>query len=200
MKLIALASGLFFVAGNAMAAVKTCQTAAEIKMHIETNAPEEFCFHKVVDPKVSLVVGRAISADMQLAPNLEVAFLNTYENFDGAQASCAGLGAGWHAPASNRQDADPRASDNTNSLEAEGEYFSGATRYWFWSPSTVSDYAYLAWYVEFADGDTTDSGKSSSYYVVCVRPLGSHQPQAFWGISALDALLNSQRPTGRISA
>ncbi len=59
MKLITLVSGLFFVAGNAMAAVKTCQTAAEIAAHVETDAPEEFCFHKVVDPTVELATGYA---------------------------------------------------------------------------------------------------------------------------------------------
>ena len=93
MKLIGLFSGLFFVAGNGMAAVKTCQTAAEIKAHVETPAPEEFCFHKVENPAVGLASRHAISEDMQLAPNLEVAFLNTPKNFDGAQESCASLGA-----------------------------------------------------------------------------------------------------------
>ena len=84
MKLIALASGLFFVAGNAMAAVKTCQTAAEITAHVETTAPEEFCFHKVDNPAVGRATGLAISRDMQLALNLEVAFLNTEKNFKDA--------------------------------------------------------------------------------------------------------------------
>lgn len=86
MKLIALvaASGLFFISGNAMAAGKTCQTAAEIKAHVETTAPEDFCFHKVENPAVGMATGLAISAGMQLAPNLEVAFLNTEKNFKDA--------------------------------------------------------------------------------------------------------------------
>jgi len=170
MKLIALLSGLFFAAGNAMAAVKTCQTAAEIKTHVETSAPEEFCFHKVENPAVGLASGRAILPEFQLAQNLEVAFLNTEKTFDGAQVSCAGLGAGWHAPASYIQNADPRANDNSNSLQAVGEYFSGASRRWFWSSSTVSDVTRYAWYVYLANGYTGSNFKGSSYYVVCVRP------------------------------
>jgi len=170
MKLIALASGLFFVASNAMAAVKTCQTAAEIKSHVETSAPEEFCFHKVENPAVGLASGRAILPDMQLAPNLEVAFLNTQKNFADAQASCASLGAGWHAPASSKEYADPRATDNSNSAEAVGEYFAGTTRRWFWSSSTVSDDTNGAWGVGLADGNTASDGKDYSLNVVCVRP------------------------------
>jgi hypothetical protein len=171
MKLIALVSGLFFVAGNAMAAVKTCQTAAEIKAHVETTAPEEFCFHKVENPAVGLASGDAISADMQLAPNLEVAFLNTRKNFADAQASCASLGAGWHAPASNNVDALLRASDNANSLEALGKYFLGTTYRWFWSSSTVSYSTDSAWGVYLAYG-TTGTGYYKYYIhdVVCVRP------------------------------
>ena len=170
MKLIALVSGLFFVAGNAMAAVKTCQTAAEITAHLLTSAPEKFCFHKVVDPTVGLATGKTIPTFNQLMPNLEVAYLNTHKNFDGAQASCASLGAGWHAPASNNLNADPRANDNSNSLEAVSEYFSGTTRNWFWSSSTVSYDTYYAWYVNLGYGYTNNNYKNSSDYVVCVRP------------------------------
>ena len=170
MKLIALVSGLFFMTSNAMAAVKTCQTAAEIKSHVETSAPEEFCFYKVENPTVGLVTRHVISEFMQLAPNLEVAFLNTRKNFDDAQASCASLGAGWQAPASNNQYADPRANDNSNSLEAVSEYFSGTTRNWFWSSSTVSYDTYYAWYVNLGYGYTNNNYKNSSDYVVCVRP------------------------------
>lgn len=174
MKLIALVSGLFFVAGNAMAAVKTCQTAAEIKTHVETDAPEEFCFHKVVDPTVGLASGEDIFEDMQLAPNLEVAFLNTRKNFAHAQTSCTSLGAGWHAPASNEQYATPQAADNTSSLEAVGMYFKWATRtyFWFWSSSTVSYLTDFAWYVNLAYGWTYYDyyHKNYSNGVVCVRP------------------------------
>ena len=170
MKLIALASGLFLAAGNAMAAVKTCQTAAEIKMHVETTAPEEFCFHKVENPAVRLVAGKAIPGFNQLMPNLEVAFLNTYKYFDEAQASCASLGAGWQAPASNSFVALPRASDNTNSLEAVGEYFLETTSRHFWSSSTVSYITNFAWTLYLAYGHTYNGSKNNSNYVVCVRP------------------------------
>jgi hypothetical protein len=170
MKLLALASGLFLVAGNAMAAVKTCQTAAEIKAHVETPAPEEFCFHKVENPTVGLASGRAIHPDMQLAPNLEVAFLNIRKNFVDAQWSCASLGAGWHAPASNNVGALPRASNNTNSLEAVSEYFLRTNVHWFWSSSTVSLTTYDAWGVSLAGGGTDFDSKGNSGSVVCVRP------------------------------
>jgi hypothetical protein len=170
MKLIGLLSGLFFVTGNAIAAVKTCQTAAEIKAHVETTAPEEFCFHKVTDPTVDLASGDAISADMQLAPNLDVAFLNTEKNFVDAQASCASLGAGWHGPASNNDNADPRATDNSNSLEAVGEYLKKTVSPWFWSSSTVSGNTDTAWRVLLANDYVGLSLKNYSYYVVCVRP------------------------------
>jgi len=173
MKLIALVSGLFFVAGNAMAAVKTCQTAAEITAHLLTSAPEKFCFHKVVDPTVGLATGKTIPTFNQLMPNLEVAYLNTHKNFDGAQASCASLGAGWHAPASNNLNADPRANDNSNSLEAVGEYLNGVTIRggYFWSSSTVSYPTTNAWSVNLGLGNTNSiSYKYYSYNVVCVRP------------------------------
>ncbi len=170
MKLIALLSGLFFVAGNAMASVKTCQTAAEIKAHVETTAPKEFCFHKVENPAVGLAAGNAIAGFYQLMPNLEVAFLNTHKFFGEAQASCARLGAGWHAPASNNLDAFPRASDNTNSLEAVGEYFLGSTSRSFWSSSTVSYNTYYAWGVDLAGGGTYYDTKDNRHVVVCVRP------------------------------
>ncbi|MEI6398443.1 MAG: hypothetical protein WCO71_06715, partial [Pseudomonadota bacterium] len=148
------------------------QTAAEIEAYVENSEPEEFCFNKVVDPTVGLASGDAISADMQLAPNLEVAFLNTRKNFYDAQASCASLGAGWHAPASNGQYAAPQAADNTSSLEAVGMYFMGATstNFWFWSSSTVSGSTGYAWDVYLADGFTGNNGKNRSNNVVCVRP------------------------------
>jgi hypothetical protein len=172
MKLIALLSGLFFVAGNAMAAGKTCQTAAEIKAHVETDAPEEFCFHKVENPAVGLACGQEIFEDMKLAPNLEVAFLNTEKKFDGAQESCASLGAGWHAPASNDLYADPRADDNSNSLEAVGEYLVGTRLSTFlWSSSTVSTSTYNAWYVPLSPLPHPNYYyKHSKFNVVCVRP------------------------------
>ena len=171
MKLMALISGLFFVAGHAMAAVRTCQTAAEIKAHVETPAPEDFCYHKVENSAVGLASGEAISSDMQLALNLEVAFFNTKKNFKDAQPTCTSLGAGWHAPASNELYAIPQAADNTNSLEAVGEYFRGvSTHYFFWSSSTVSYITTNAWYVDLADGSTYNYGKGYSFNVVCVRP------------------------------
>ena len=159
------------MAGNAMAAVKTCQTADEIKAHVETDAPEEFCFHKVVDPTVGLASGEDISEDMQLAPNLDVAFLNTRKNFADAQTSCTSLGAAWHAPASNEQYAAPQAADNTNSLEAVGEYFHRVnTNLYCWSSSTVSGNPDYAWDVLLAFGDTGKTTKYYSDFVVCVRP------------------------------
>jgi hypothetical protein len=172
MKLIALVSGLFFVTGNAMAAVKTCQTADEINAHVETTAPEEFCFHKVVDPAIGLYHGMAIPSFYQLMPNLEVAFLNTKKNFDEAQTSCDGLGAGWHAPASSSSDpgATPRANDNSNSLEGVGSYFKGTVRQDFWSSSSFSYNTYGAWYVGLSAGITYYNDKYDSYNVVCVRP------------------------------
>jgi len=171
MKLLALLSGLFFVAGNAMAAVKTCQTAAEIKTHVETEAAEEFCFHKVENPAIGPATGNAVSEDMQLAPNLQVAFLNTEKNFDDAQVSCASLGAGWHAPASsNLYDADPRATDNSNSAEAVSEYFAHLTNSLLWSMSMVSGTTYGALCINLGLGGIGNSSKRFSYYVVCVRP------------------------------
>ena len=107
-------------------------------------------------------------------PNLEVAFLNIRKNFNGAQASCAGFGAGWHAPASIHFNANPRATDNSNSLEAVGEYFhDGVTtsRYhYFWSSSSVSNDTYYAWVVTLGYGYTSNLHKAYSDNVVCVRP------------------------------
>ncbi len=172
MKLIALVSGLFFVSGNAIAEVKTCQTAAEIKAHVETSEPEEFCFHKVVNPAIGLYYGRAIPSFYQLMPNREVAFLNTKKNFDEAQASCAGRGAGWHAPASSSSDpgATPRANDNSNSLEGVGSYFKATVDQYFWSSSSFSYNTYGAWYVSLSTGSAYYNDKYDSYNVVCVRP------------------------------
>jgi hypothetical protein len=170
MKLMALISGLFFVAGHAMAAVKTCQTAAEIKAHVETPAPEDFCYHRVLDPTVDLVSAKTIPTFNQLKSNLEVAFLNTKRDFDGAQASCASIGDGWHAPASNNWNVSPRANDNSNSLEAVGEYFKRFIGWSIWSSSTVSDSTYNAWGVYLAGGYTYYGSKTNSFNVVCVRP------------------------------
>jgi hypothetical protein len=171
MKLIALLSGLFFVAGNAMASVRTCQTAAEIKTHVETAAPEEFCFHKVVDPTVRLSSGKVIPGFNQLKADLEVAFLNAKENFDDTQVSCASLGAGWHGPASNWPGSDPHTNDNSNSAEAVGEYLRGTTnRFYFWSSSTDSEYSNIAFAVSLWFGTTGGLSKYSRLNVVCVRP------------------------------
>ena len=62
MKLIALVAvlGLFLVPDNATAAVKSCQSPAEIKAHLETNVSEEFCYHKVIDPTTGLVSGQSL--------------------------------------------------------------------------------------------------------------------------------------------
>jgi hypothetical protein len=170
MKLIALISGLFFVAGHAMAAVRTCQTAAEIKAHVETPAPEDFCYHKVLDPTVDLVSAKTIPTFNQLKSNLEVAFLNTKRDFDGAQASCASIGDGWHAPASNNWNVSPRANDNSNSLEAVGEYFKRFIGWSIWSSSTLTSSRSNAWIVSLTYGYTSTTNKDYSSYVVCVRP------------------------------
>jgi hypothetical protein len=168
--MLATVSGLFFIAGNAMAKVKTCQTPTEIKVHINTSAADEFCFHRVVDPTVGLFSGKSISADRQLAPTLDVAFLNTEKYFDDAQALCGSLGVDWHAPESNKQTASPQAIDNTKSLEAVGEYFAGTTEGWFWSSSTVSTDTYRPWVVNLQNGYSDYFSKNDRVNVLCVRP------------------------------
>ena len=92
------------------------------------------------------------------------------KDFDGAQASCTTLGAGWHAPLSNKGDATPHAADNSNSLEAVGKYFARTTLTWFWSSSTVSNTTYSAWNVDLAIGYTPTNRRTNSINVVCVRP------------------------------
>ena len=174
MKLIAIVavSGLFLAAGNAMAAVKTCQTPAQILAHMDYHTPVEFCFHKVENPMVGLESGKAIPRFNQLMPDLEVSFLNARKSFDEAQASCASLGAGWHAPASNKRRADPRATNNSNSLEAVGEYFSGRGAY-YWSSSiipNIEDGALSVWFSKEGDTFIDDLGRGPTYYVVCVKP------------------------------
>jgi len=151
----------------------SCQAADEINTHVinAEHKAEAFCFHKVEHPAASLKAGEAISADMQLKHDLDVAFLNVEKNFDGAQASCTSLGAGWQAPLSNKQNATPRAADNSNSLEAVGQYFAGTTRNWLWSSSTVSVNGSGAWFATLWDGYTYPSNfKHYSFDVVCVRP------------------------------
>ena len=150
----------------------SCQTADEIDTHV-TNAghkAEAFCFHKVEHPAASLKEGLAIASDMQLKQDLDVAFLNVSKIFADAQTSCASLGAGWHAPLSNNQNATPQAADNSNSLEAMGKYFSGLSYKVAWSSSTVSDLAGWTWIVLFDNGLTGAIKKLNSYGVVCVRP------------------------------
>ena len=98
-----------------MAIETNCQTAAEIRRHVESDlASDEFCLHSVSDPTSSLVSDSPISPDLQLAPNLEVAFLNSQKAFEEARPACASLGSGWHRPASRHQEADPRAVDNSD--------------------------------------------------------------------------------------
>jgi hypothetical protein len=170
MKLKVVFFGLFLVSGNAIAALKPCATVAEIDAHVKTPTPEGFCFHKVENPKVGLVSGRSIPGFNQLMPNLELAFLNTEKNFEEAGASCASLGAGWHAPVSSNQYANPRAKDNSNSLEAVGEYLTGSSYRYIWSSSTVSYNTTSAWDVNLADGTTDSGNKYDPTSVVCVRP------------------------------
>ena len=149
-----------------------CQTQTSIDPWIDhqfTKA-EAFCFHKVEHPALSLKDGQAISADMQLKQGLDVAFLNVVKDFDGAQASCTSLGAGWHAPLSNNQQATPRAADNSNSLEAVGKYFVGISGQWFWSSSTVPGNTNTAWNVYLPSGRAAPDTKDYSFLVVCVRP------------------------------
>ncbi len=150
----------------------SCQTADEILTHlINADHKAGFCFHKVEHPAVTLIGGEAISADMQLKQDLAVAFLNVSKNFDDAKASCASLGAGWHAPLSNNHYALPQAAGNSNSLEAVGSYFKGTTsNHWFWSSSTVSDATNDAWSVYLGNGYTNYTNKLNSTNVVCVRP------------------------------
>ena len=171
MKLIAFVFGLFFVAGNAMAAVKTCQTPHEISFHLGYDATlGEFCFHKVVDPTVSLT-GKAIPSFNQLKPNLEVAFLNSKAEFTRAQEDCASLGADWHAPASSNYNAVPRALDNSDSIEAMIEYFQESTGEGFWSSSTVSvpRLTYNAWQFDFMLGAINMRDKNTPATIVCVK-------------------------------
>ena len=105
---------------------------------------------------------------MQLKQGLDVAFLNFRKEFDAAQVACAELGAGWHAPASNSSNANPRVSDNSNSLEAVCSYVAGTTSHWFWSSSTVSSDTDYAWSVNLAYGGTLTNLKYDSTNVVCV--------------------------------
>jgi len=182
MKLITLVTAQvqLLVASNVMATVKNWQTAAEIKMHVKTSTADEFCFNKVENPGVSLFTGKVIPYIDQLKVNLEVAFLNTRKNFSDAQASCASLGYGWHAPASVSIDAYPQATNNTNSVEAVGSYFMGTTDQSFWSSSTVQAPFLLfedlfiihhLWSTFIAYGYPYGYYfKYFSNYVVCVRP------------------------------
>ena len=153
----------------------SCQTADEINTHV-TNVDrkaEAFCFHKVEHPAVSLSAGQAIATDLQLKQGLDMAFLNVVKDFDGAQASCTSLGAGWHAPLINNQDATPQAAGNSNSLEAVGSYFKGSSGLFSrssWSSSTVSSNTSSAWYVNLAAGNTSHLGKYFRFAVVCVKP------------------------------
>ena len=151
----------------------SCQTDDEILTHLINahHKGEAFCFHKVEHPAVTLIGGEAIAEYMQLMQDLAVAFLNVSKNFDDAKASCASLGAGWHAPLSNNHYALPQAAGNSNSLEAVGSYFKGTTsNHWFWSSSTVSDATNDAWSVYLGNGYTNYTNKLNSTNVVCVRP------------------------------
>ena len=154
-----------------------CQTADEIYAHV-TNADhkaEAFCRHNVEQPALSLKDGKAIATDMRLKQGLDVAFLNARKNFWYAQVSCASLGAVWHAPASNNNQAAPRAGDNSNSLEAVAKYFAGAaTNGGFMSSSTLAYFPSISWDTGFGSDGTTNTcspyPKSYADYVVCVRP------------------------------
>lgn len=180
MKLIALASGLFFVAGNAMAAVKTCQTAAEINAHLESgDSPEEFCIHEVKNPTLGLVTRNSISALNQLNPSLQVAYLNKPKSFHDAQRACRDLGLGWHAPEHRFLDEDnnPTLPENGNVLEAIVEYFTGVVgsdNVWIWSSTLHPMYDDWTWYGHLKDGHIYEGPFSSDrpdiHYVACVRP------------------------------
>ena len=149
----------------------SCQTAEEIKTHVinADHKAEAFCFHKVEHPAVTLKGGQAIATDMQLKQGLDVAFLNVAKNFAYVQSACSSLGAGWHAPLSNNQNATQRAAGNSSSLEAVGVYFVSTTNGWFWSSSTVSDLPTNAWYAFLPAGYPMDGSKLNSLSVVCVR-------------------------------
>ena len=195
MKVFMLAgvSGLFFIGGNAMAEGKTCQTVAEIAAHFKPMSGDEyerpikgeFCFHKVVDPSVGLASGEAIAVDRQLAPNLEVAFLDVRKPFYEAQAACASLGADWHAPLSEADGecgADPRATDSSSSLQAMGDYFKESvpwrTGSFFWSSSSVLPSCSItrgpyAWHVTLWHGYSSygygNKNPGAINRVMCVR-------------------------------
>lgn len=169
--ILVAASGLFFASGNVMAIETNCQTAAEIRRHVESDlASDEFCLHSVSDPTSSLVSDSPISPDLQLAPNLEVAFLNSQKAFGEARTACASLGSGWHRPASRHEEADPRAVDNSDSLEGLARYFIGLTFRSFWSGSTQAySRNQFGLHVKFDEGLTRSLYKGAPSGVVCVR-------------------------------
>ncbi len=171
MKLIALVSGLFFVAGNAMAAVNNCQTAGEIKAHVETTAPEEFCFHKVENPTAGLASGKAIpglsSNDEQFTRELQRAF--------GAAKSLdlkfeRGRSEVWSGECIHRElDSAGNAIDLTffgTTYLAVGRYTERGTRYLRFGISDSSDalenydYQSLSNAFETSEGDLAVEGES----------------------------------------
>jgi hypothetical protein len=48
--------------------------------------------------------------------------------------------------------------------------FAGNFNVYFWSGSTVSYYTNGAWYVNLANGSTSNYHKNFTYSVICVRP------------------------------
>ena len=152
-----------------------CQTAAKIKAHLAVTTPETVCVHKVTNPSIALVSRNPITRFYQLAPNLQIAFLNTQKKYKDAQASCAKLGEGWHAPRSNSPYADPQATDNSNSLEAVSDYLRDLGDYYFWSSSAstqmrTDEFAFATSFLWQDMPPPYNSHKEDTNGVLCVKP------------------------------
>jgi len=152
-----------------------CQTAAKIKAHLAVTTPVTVCVHKVTNPSIALVSRKTITRFYQLAPNLQIAFLNTQKKYEAAQASCAKLGEGWHAPRSNSPYADPQATDNSNSLEAVSGYRFGLGNYDFWSSSAstqmrTDEFAFETSFLWQDMPPPYNSHKEDTNGVLCVKP------------------------------
>ena len=156
-------------------AIADCPTAAKIKAHLDDTTPQSFCVHRVANPAIGLANRKIITKFYQVAPNLEIAFSNTKKTYKAAQASCAKLGAGWHAPLSNSQYADPQATDNSNSLESVSEYLFELGDYDFWSSSAstrfgADKFAFETWLFSGDYRKPYNSLKEDKHGVFCVNP------------------------------
>jgi hypothetical protein len=127
--------------------LKICSSLDDVQNHINSNEnePEAFCFHKVEDPTRNLETGRAIRAEEQLSPGVELAFLNKQRGFVDAKDACKSIdGDKWSPPESASDIASPRAASASHSFEAMVSYLGGHSweirtdghhRWWFWSGS-----------------------------------------------------------------